>query len=312
MSRKRGIVFCPHFENLGGDAYIPHVQLRKEQMQSFCLYWDYIVQPVSAQLPRWKRSVDEIVLEDAGILLKEYQDLPFAGNIYTKGSAYSLKSEGAKNWVDTFLDFQAQSLKKKSIAQPDVIWVPQQSYREFIARTKDAIDEHCVQVALYNKLPVPAENISLKKIVAFKTEHSDLLSEFRNSMDLVTLQVSLPTGFSETALNLAVSDLEKVTNEIVASSRSRFGRSIKFTDLKVNIGSQSVATLLSEFVKGATLSGSASLNPLAAIFGGLACSATSMVQLEPVKSKKLKVIPEEQVEFSYLTEAFSKGVAQSI
>ncbi|TNY95335.1 hypothetical protein [Vibrio parahaemolyticus] len=112
-------------------------------------------------------------------------------------------------------------------------------------------------------------------------------------MDLVTLQVSLPTGFSETALNLAVSDLEKVTNEIVALSQSRFGRSIKFTDLKVNIGSQSVAALLSEFVKGAALSGSASLNPLAAIFGGLACSVTSMVQLEPVKSKKLKVIPED-------------------
>ncbi len=312
MSRKRGIIFCPHFENIDGDAYIPHVQLRKEQLQSFCLYWDYIVQPVSAELPRWKRRVDEIVLEDAGILLKDYQDLPLARYIYTEESAYSLKSDGAKNWVDTFLDFQAQSLKKNSINQPDVIWVPQQSYREFIAKKKDAIDEHCVQVALYNKLPIPAENISLKKIVAFKSEHSDVLSEFRNSMDLVTLQVSLPTGFSEIALNLAISDLEKIINEITALSRSRFGRSIKFTDLKINIGSQNVTTLLSEFVKGASLSGGISLNPLTAIFGGLACSAASMVQLKPIKSKKLKVIPEEQVEFSYLTEAFVRGVTQRI
>ncbi|EKK7179025.1 DUF6236 family protein [Vibrio sp. 378] len=312
MSRKRGIVFCPHFENLDGDAYIPHVQLRKEQMQNFCLYWDYIVQPISGQLPRWKRTVDELVLEEAGILLKDYQDTPFSRNLFTKESTYSLKSEGAKNWVNTFLDFQAQSLKKSAVNKPDVIWVPQQSYREFVARTTDAIDEHCVQVALYNKLPVPAENISLKKIVAFKYDHSDMLNEFRNAMDQVTLQVSLPSGFSETALNLAISDLEKVTNEITALSRSRFGRSIKFTDLRVNIGSQSLATLFSEFVKGASLSGSASLSPLVAIFGGLACSAASMVQLKPIKSKKLKVIPAEQLEFSYLTEAITKGIARHI
>jgi hypothetical protein len=259
---------------------------------------------------RWKRSVDEIVLEDSGILLKEYQDHPLAGNTYTEASAYSLRSEGAKNWVDTFLDFQALSLKKKAIAQPDVIWVPQQSYREFIAKTKDSIDEHCVQVALYKKLPMPAGNTTLKKIVEFKNEHSDLLNEFRNSMDLVTLQASLPTGFSETALNLAISDLKKVTDELTDLSRHRFGSSIKFTNLKINIGSQSVATILNEFVKGASLIGAASLNPLTAIFGGLACSAASMVQLTPVKSKKLKIIPEEQIEFSYLTEAFVNGVVQ--
>ncbi|PSV29283.1 DUF6236 family protein [Photobacterium sp. GB-72] len=314
MSQKRGVVFCPHFMNLSGDAYIPHVQLRKEQMQSFCLYWDYIVQPISAQLPLWKKSVDEIILEEAGILLKEYQDLPLARNIYTTESAYSLKSDGSKNWVNTFLDFQAQSLKKRSINQPDVIWVPQQSYREFIAREKDAIDEYCIQVALYNKLPIPAGNISIEKIVAFKNEHSVLLNEFRNSMDLVTRQVSLPTGFSETSLNLAISDLEKITNEIAALSRSRFGRLIKFTDLKVNIGSQNVTTLMSEFFKGASICGGISLfegtpiNPLTPIFGGLVCSAASMIKLEPIKSKKLKVIPEDQVEFSYLTEAFKAGV----
>ena len=62
MSKERGIVFCPHFEESEGDLHIPHVQIRDEQMQFFCLYWDYIVQPVSAQLPRWKKSTNDIVL----------------------------------------------------------------------------------------------------------------------------------------------------------------------------------------------------------------------------------------------------------
>ncbi|WP_411992152.1 DUF6236 family protein [Agarivorans sp. DSG3-1] len=308
MSKQRGIVFCPHFEENDGDVYIPHVQIRDDQMQFFCLYWDYIIQPVSAQLPRWKKSTNEKVLESSGILINDYQDLPEdARKLEVKENAYSLKSEGAKEWAPKFLEFQASSLEKAQKEQPDVIWTPQQSTREFFSANDKAFDAHCIQLKLHSKLPVPSGNATIRKIVTFKHENQDLFNELKRSIDNFTHFVAQAGDANEYSLNLAEDDIEKITREISSASKQRFGKLVKFEDFKINIGSANLTTVLGNFVKGSTLS-SVSGDPVLAMFGGLANSATSFIKLEPTIAKRLKCIPDDQIELGYLTKAKNEHI----
>lgn len=311
MSRqKKGIIFCPHFEVNGGDVYIPHVQLRKQQLQSFCLYWDRIVQPVSYSFPKWKGITDEKVLEDAGILTKEYQDTPPStiAPYFKKPGGYSVKMVGCEGALNNFLKFQSSALKTFALKEPNTTWVPQQSYRKFIASEHDSVDESCIQIKLKNRLPMPTPDISLKKIVAFKYENETLFDELGNMIDNVTMRLNLNNNFSESALNLAISDLDKVLNEITCKSKSRYGKLGKFTGFKLNIAQPNLQTLISEFSKGSIQSYATSGNLLTGFLGGVATAATSVLDFKAIQSKKLKFIPEDQVEISYISEAFDAGI----
>lgn len=116
--KKRGIIFCPHFEINNNGTYIPSVQIRPHQLRFFCLYWDHIVQPVSAQLPQWKKSLDEIILEDADILIKLHENISVqahekqhkTSNLFVNENAYSLKVDNNKNWISHFLEHQENAL----------------------------------------------------------------------------------------------------------------------------------------------------------------------------------------------------------
>lgn len=310
MSKERGIVFCPHVEEVNGNVLIPHVQIRGDQMEFFCLYWDYIIQPVSAQLPKWKPSTNEELLEDHGILIKHYQPMPEGvRQLYVKEEAYSLQSDGAKNWAATFLEFQSNSLEEAQKERSNVIWTPQQSTRRFNSSNERSIDAHCIQLQLHNKLPVPSANNNIRKIVAFKHDNSDLFNEFKQSIDNLTHFVAQAGDAREYSLNLAVADLEKVTKEIDSASKQRFGKLITFEDIKINVGSASLSTVLGNFIKGGALTSIAGEpDPLSAMFGGIMYSATSFIKLEPTTAKRLKCIPEEQIELGYLTKAKSENI----
>ncbi|HEA3086339.1 TPA: hypothetical protein RVR55_002951 [Aeromonas dhakensis] len=192
--KKRGVIFCPHFEINDDGAYIPSVQIRPHQLRFFCLYWDHIVQPVSAQLPQWKRSQDEIVLEEAGILIKLHENISvIADSTQSKTSslcvnenAYSLKVEHDKYWIEHFIKNQNNAVINLKKNRSDVLWTPQQSYRHFISNPQISRDVDCLHIQLHNVLPVPSNNISLKKIVNFKYEKSHLFSEFKLLMDILT------------------------------------------------------------------------------------------------------------------------------
>ncbi|UXI03700.1 hypothetical protein [Photobacterium sp. TY1-4] len=309
MTKQRGIIFCPEFEDLNGDVYIPHVQIRKEQIQFFCLYWDYIIQPVTAQLPRWKRTTDELMLEEASILIKDYQDYPTEGQqTFVKEYAYSLKSDGAHNWVKSFIEYQNQALNKAQREQPNVIWTPQQSYRRFLSTPEISSDVYCIQMELHKKLPVPSQGSSAKEIVAFKHDNSHLFRELKHSIDRLAHFVSQANEASEFSLDLATTDLEKAIEEIKGKSRQRFGSLVQFEGIKINLGSNNLASNLDSVIKGATIAGSTSLSPLNAILGGALGALASFISLTPVKSKKLYCIPEAQLELSYLTKGYQSGL----
>lgn len=313
MSKERGIIYCPHFKENSGDVYIPYVQIQDAQMQFFCLYWDFIIQPVSTQLPRWKKSTNEKVLEDAGILIKDYQETSEkTPELYVDENAYSIKSEGAHEWVPRFMEFQYQSLERAKIERPNVIWTPQQSLREMESVPNRADDVHCIQLKLHEKLPVPSGDATIKKIVKFKYENLDLFNEFKKSIDRLTHFVSLAGAENEYSLNLAIDDLDKSTKEIEKASKQRFGKLVKFENVKINIGSAKLSSLLGAFFKGAALSGGASSDPFIALIGGLGNATTNFMTVEPKKAKRLHCIPEEQIELGYLTQGFNDGILKSI
>ena len=153
MSKKRGIVFCPHFKIVSDGVYIPHVQMSKKQIRFFCLYWDYIIQPVRADIPRWKRSLDEIVLEEAGILTKDYENIPEGvQESFVKENAYSIKTEGDNHkWLEVFLNNQYKALKRAQNIRHEVLWTPQQSFKVIMANPGQAfdIDALCVNLIPY-------------------------------------------------------------------------------------------------------------------------------------------------------------------
>ncbi|MDO6708736.1 hypothetical protein [Photobacterium sp. 1_MG-2023] len=312
MTKERGIVFCPEFEDLNGDIYIPHVQLRKKQIQFFCLYWDYVIQPVSAALPMWKRTKDEIILEDAGILFKDIQELPDdCKQFFVEEHAYSLRSDHDINWADNFVNYQETSLKRALREKPDVLWTPQQSYRKFLANPESSTDTHCVQMELHNKLPVPAHNASIKKIVRFKSDNSHLFSELKSSIDKLTHYVSQAGEANQYSIELATNDLEKITAEIKGKSRHRFGNLIRFEGIKLNIGSNNLSSVLGNAAKGAICFAAISESLPTTILGAALGGCSSLITLEPKISKRLNCLPESQLEMSYLTQAYNSKILDS-
>lgn len=310
MNKQRGIIYCPYFKESYGDVYIPHVQIHNAELQFFCLYWDFIIQPVSEQLPLWKRSTNEIVLEDAGILIKDYQETSEKGPILSvEENAYSIKSEGAHEWVPKFMAFQSQSLEKAKTERPNVIWTPQQSLSKIETAPNLADNVHCIQINLHKKLPVPSDSATIKKIVKFKYENTELFNELKLYIDRLTHFVSQADTENEYSLNLAINDIEKITKEIEISSKQRFGKLVKFESVKINIGS---SKLSSNFFKGAAFSGLASSDPFISLIGGLGNSATSFINIEPKETKRLHCIPEGQIELGYVTRGFNQGILKSI
>jgi len=313
MHQKKGLVFCPHFELSDNRLQIPTAQLTESQMRHFALYWDHIVQPVSHTMPKWKRTIDEIVLEEAKILIKDYQDENTQKKLITAEHRYSMSMNGTGD-IDNFFGFQEKSLKKYCAQNLDVTWIPQQSFREFVTRKDNSVDNDCVQIALARKLPVPQQNISMKKIVSFKYDHRDLFSELHHSMNLITIKTCLNNNFSEAALNIAVHDLEKLIQEIAKASKYRFGTQTRLEGLKLNIGQANLASLVKDFFSGAgavlTVGATANLesNLLFPIIGGALASASNFVQFNLVKSKRLDTLPSEQIELCYLTEAYKNKI----
>ena len=312
--KKRGVIFCPHFEINDSGAYIPSVQIRPHQLRFFCLYWDHIVQPVSAQLPQWKRSQDEIVLEEAGILLKLHENISVIADItqsktsslYVNENAYSLKVEHDKYWVEHFIKNQnnaAINLKKN---RSDVLWTPQQSYRQFISNHQISRDVDCLHIQLHNVLPVPSSNISLKKIVNFKYENSHLFSEFKLLMDVLTHEVSKAGEISDYSVKLAHDDLETCVKEIRTKTAEKFGRNLFSTNMSVNIDISGENIL--ESLKNGTTGAIVSTDIQSALTQFIIAYLSSLLKFEKKISPRLLVIPDEQKHISYLTEGFKSKI----
>lgn len=310
MSKKRGIVYCPHFKIEEDGVYLPCVQMSKKQIRFFCLYWDHIIQPVPGNIPKWKRSLDEIVLEDAGILIKDYQEIPEgAQELFVKDNSYSLRTEGDNNkWLNVFLDNQSKALNRAQISDPEVLWTPQQSFREIMADPSQSTDIDALQLDLHRKLPVPSENASIKKIVSFKHQNESLFSEFKFSIDKLTNFVAMNGMENEYARNMAVNDIDKVIKEISSSSKQRWGRLVKFEGFKFQIASAKVSSLINDFIKGSSKTASVTNDPCSATIGGLAQAGSNCVSIDAVKSKKLNCLPEEQLELGYLTKVYQGDV----
>jgi hypothetical protein len=310
MSKKRGIVYCPHFKIEQDGVYLPRVQMSEKQIRFFCLYWDHIIQPVPANIPKWRRSLDEIVLEDAGILRKDYQEVPAgARELFVKEKAYSLKAEGCNNkWLDIFLNNQSEALRRAQISSPQVLWTPQQSFREMMADPNRSTDINALQIELHKKLPVPSENTSIKKIVAFKHQNEELFNYFKFSIDKLTNFVAMNGIENEYARNMAINDIDKIIKEISSSSKQRWGSLVNFEGFKFQIGTANVSSVLKEFVNGSSKTASVTNDPFLGAIGGLAQAGGNCVTIDVVKSKKLNCLPKEQLELGYLTKVYQADV----
>jgi hypothetical protein len=286
------------------------VQIRPEQLRFFCLYWDYIIQPVAPNVARWKRSKDEIILEEASLLIKHHLDLPEnTPELYVDDYAYSMKVTENDDWLKVFLDSQVKSLQYARKKHSDVIWTPQQSFRSLSFNERDSIDIDAIQLELHKKLPTPTSNISIKKIIEFKHTNQELFSEFKFSIDKLTNFVAQDGVYSEYSLNLAMSDIDKILTELLKASKFKWGNNLRFDNFNVVLGSPSLSILLSSFVKGGSMSYLVSESPIIAAIGGAANSLTNFFNLKPVKTKRLNCIPAEQLELGYLTKAI-KSVAK--
>jgi len=304
MHQKKGLVFCPHFELSDNRLQVPTVQLKECQIRHFALYWDCIVQPVSHSMPKWKRTTDEIVLEDAGILIKDYQG-ENGRRLIADQYKYSMSMDGAGD-IDAFFGFHEKSLKKYCSQHSDVTWIPQQSFREFKARKETSIDNDCILIELTNRLPVPQQNISMKKIVSFKYDHRDLFYEFHNAMDLITVKSCLNNKFSEASLRIAVHDLEALLKDIAKASKFRFGNQTRLASLKSNISQTNLVSAARDLYLGACTG--ASLGTIGGVLGGALAIAPDFIKFSLGKSKRLNSLPSEQIELSYLTEAYKNKI----
>lgn len=311
MSKDRGIVFCPQFEiESDGAVYFPSAQISPQQFRFFCLYWDYIIHPIRWDIPEWKRSHDEIVLEDASILIRDIEDVPLGSQkSFVRENAYSMRSEGDDlKFLKATLDYQYKSLERAQKTRNDVLWTPQQSYREFQANPDQSIDTHGVQLELHKKLPVPSESASIKKIVAFKYHNRELFQEFKSSIDKLTSHVAKHNIENVYAINLALIDIEKIVTEITNASRQKWGKLIRFDELKVQISSANLSTVIKDFFRGAAVTGENTGELWSSVLGGSARASTNFIQISPIKSKRLNCLPVDQLEFSYLTEAYENKI----
>ncbi|WP_444908463.1 hypothetical protein [Microbulbifer sp. TRSA005] len=310
MSKKRGIIYCPHFKFEQNGVYLPRVQMSEQQVRFFCLYWDHIIQPVPANIPKWKSSLDEIVLEDSGILIKDYEEVPEGiPELIVKEEAYSLKAEDDNNkWLEVFLNNQSEALQRAQFSMPNVLWTPQQSFREIMANPSQSTDLDALQLKLHRKLPVPSADSSIKKIVSFKFENEDLFYELKFSIDKLANFVAMNGLENEYAINMAVTDIDKVVNEINTSSKRRWGKLNNFQGFSFQIGSANISTLIKDFFKGSSKTASATNEPYSAAIGGLAQAGSNYISIEPVKSKKLNCLPNEQLELGYLTNIYQEDV----
>jgi hypothetical protein len=312
--KKRGVIFCPHFEINDDGAYIPSVQIRPHQLRFFCLYWDHIVQPVSAQLPQWKKSLDEIVLEEVGILIKLHDNISVTAesaqsktsNLFVNENAYSLKVESDKNWIEHFIKNQNDAAIHLKKNRSDVLWTPQQSYRNFISDPQTSRDVDCLHIQLHNVLPVPSSNISLKKIVKFKYENSSLFSEFKSLMDILTHNTSKAGEISDYSVKLAHDDLEVCIKEIRIKTAEKFGRDIFRTNMSVNIDISGENIL--ESLKNGAAGALVSTDVQSALTQFTIASLSSLLKFETRISPRLLVIPDEQKHISYLTEGFKNKI----
>jgi hypothetical protein len=180
----RGIVVVaqPRFRVDG--SIIHSSSLPIERLRRLAIYWDkicvpelrllleltrseYSIRADSADHPDWQYLKDKGILVESSMLNYKTNARHFEPAEVINGHIY------ASFWSAKYLNDQSS----------EILWSSGQFGREFTWRSTDEPDRNVVELALVGCLPVPAPDVSIRKIVKFKQNRESELLRFRLAFD---------------------------------------------------------------------------------------------------------------------------------
>jgi hypothetical protein len=268
----RGIVISP--VQITGKNSIRVGGMDQIKLRQYLLYWDKIDFPQN-NIIGFGDSPEIEFLKSAGILKQTRVQIQLSGEVtelYLKGQLMALK-------LNNELEKGCWSLGQDNI--------------DLVLPKNDSVLERCIEVNLYNSLPIPSPEVSFEDILTFKETRKDELLEFRGLMDNFYLEL-IKSGDSERAMT---KNIEKIQRQIIAIDKV-------MNDSKINKfrGSLKVRFDITEAIKNTFIGaiGAGSLFNFPVTAGAALGLASSFIKVNSEISLKPKGIPPELKDYAYL------------
>jgi hypothetical protein len=164
----RGVVLTPKIDLVPSGIRTSSLDFIEGHLRQAAVYWDKIDVPTSNAID-FGRSSSMNELAAAGVLQQTH--VPHTHGSMTSASVIS-HAMGTP-----FVAFERLS------AEDPGAWSIMRTGSAFVLPDELAQKTRSVEIALYNLLPVPAPDVPIDKILAFKSKRADELARFRASTD---------------------------------------------------------------------------------------------------------------------------------
>jgi hypothetical protein len=274
----RGIVILPEYEAVGSHLEMNYSDITPRALRQYLLYWDKIDYPANSMF--YFASSEEVkYLEGIGIL---------------KRTLHMHDKDGIVDFEEMFLNMQLTAFKENNKNKDECWSIAQSNTKKLILPKNDSIENRCIQIELYNSLPVPSENVSLDDILNFKEHRYHELMEFRELMDEIYLSIinsgdiELSKNHSIAKLQNKIIELNKVMNE------SKIQRLLSNFKIEIDVGNLigSSVSAIGGYAVGSTMG----FPTIGATLG----LASSFIKTSYEMSLKPKEIPQELKDYAYL------------
>lgn len=271
----RGIVVNCEYEGTNSGIKIISTSIDPVKLREYLLYWDKIDFPCNNAV-YIGLSPEEEYLENTGILKRTKFDF--------KGGLIDSK---------VFIDSQLDAFYKNNKISGEVWSIAQPTNKVILPKDK-SVKTRCIEVELYNCIPVPNSNVTLEDILNFKEHRKDELQEFRTLMDETYLSI-LNSPDQDFSMNTSIERLKSKINDINRiMDESIIEKVLRNTKIEIDFGNLTKNVMSS--IAGLTV-GQAINMPLV---GATAGFLSSTINIKAEFSLRPTQIPKDLKDYAYL------------
>ncbi|WP_335871973.1 DUF6236 family protein [Bacillus sp. 2205SS5-2] len=267
----KGIVVSP-VEIIGKNSISVNGTIEPEKLRKYLLYWDKIDFPQS-NIIGFGNSPDLEFLENAGVL---------------KRSRFHVRGGGEV--ADLHLKVQLTALRKNNDTERGC-WSLAQEGINFVIPTRETVLDRCIELSLYNSLPIPSIESSFEDILTFKERRNDELLEFRLLLDGIFQEI-LKAGDSERAIETHLHKIDRQVDAISRTMNESIGK-VLWSNLKVRFD-------VGDLIRNTTIGAFGASQLGVSVTTGAALGLASSIKLNTEMLLKPKGIPTELKDFAYL------------
>lgn len=288
---ERGIVVSPFTSQSTTDSFSLSTNgLTADKLRYYLVYWDKIAvannnifySPVSGEAAS---------LKDMGIVQEVIEKVNLSGMI---------RSDSMPQMHFEALARATQSLTSQNPNQ----WTIHQLGESLIIPPNYCEQLATVDIALNNCLPVPSPDISLDKILNFKSQRADELQALRLCLDELYLEVSKSQDIPR-AKNTVVQRLEvAIKNLNLVAEESWFNRVFASRTVSIDVNASSIG----QGITNGTVVAGVTANPIFGLVAGAATTLVSSIKFEATLTKQVANISGNKLELSYISSLKNSGI----